>query len=95
VHSKSVALVRNLLTCHDIDPRYSEEPEHREESVPLVYYNKFKKSGQEIGPKIISEENCAHVLEQGTFTFKNCVNVCLCSLPSGSKQCCGSGTASK
>ncbi len=41
MHSKSVALVRNLLTCHDIDPRYSEEPEHREESVPLVYYQKL------------------------------------------------------
>jgi hypothetical protein len=39
VHSKSVALVRNLLTCHDIDPRYSEEPEHREESVPFVYFS--------------------------------------------------------
>ncbi len=25
MHSKSVALVRNMLTCHDIDPRYSEQ----------------------------------------------------------------------
>ncbi|XP_023320823.1 dedicator of cytokinesis protein 7, partial [Eurytemora carolleeae] len=24
VHSKSVALLRNLLTCHDLDPRYSD-----------------------------------------------------------------------
>ena len=23
MHSKAVALIRNLLTCHDIDPRYS------------------------------------------------------------------------